>query len=157
MCAPPFSSVKPRVTHDAAPTKPPDATKLPDSSPRASPGTSTHTIEDLFAVAAKTGHHRMSINVMRELHASDSTWIDYIPRIMCEEDDHSMFKLSLGDILAVDISGITDPNARCVVALLHTIVCDRQRCSHDNKAGRLGCSLRHQQQCEAVPLGHERR
>ncbi len=118
MCAPPFSSAKPRVTHDAAPTKPPDATKLPDSSPRASPGTSTHTIEDLFAVAAKTGHHRMSINVMRELHASDSTWIDYIPRIMCEEDDHSMFKLSLGDILAVDISGITDPNARCVVARL---------------------------------------
>ena len=63
-------------------------------------------------MAAKTGHHRTCINVMRELHTSDSSWIEFIPRIMCEEDDHSMFKLSLSDILAVDVSGMTDPNTR---------------------------------------------
>jgi hypothetical protein len=69
-------------------------------------------VEDAFASAAKTGRHRMSINVLRELLTGDSTWSHFIPRILHEEDDHSMFKLSLSDILAVDVSNITDPNSR---------------------------------------------
>ncbi len=80
------------------------------------------TVEDAFAFVAKTGRHRMSINVLRELFTGDSTWSHFIPRILHEEDDHSMLKLSLSDILAVDVSNITDPNARqeCVVAFSTT-------------------------------------
>ena len=76
------------------------------------------TVEDAFASATKTGRHRMSINVLRELFTGDSTWSDFIPRILHDEDDHSLFKLNLSDILAVDVSNITDPNARQACAIV---------------------------------------
>ena len=70
------------------------------------------TIEDLFAVAEGTGNRRLLCNVMRELHAGDQTWEQHLPTIMSQEDDHSVMKLTLSDMLAIDISGITDPNQR---------------------------------------------
>ena len=50
--------------------------------------------------------------MLRELHAADKTWFDHIPVRLSAEDDGSLLKLNLSDILAVDLSNITEPNAR---------------------------------------------
>jgi hypothetical protein len=54
----------------------------------------------------------MCINIMRELITGDKAWLPFMTMILLDEDDHSLMTLSLSDILAVDLSNITDPNLR---------------------------------------------
>jgi hypothetical protein len=84
------------------------------------------TPEEIFSLIANTGRHHMCINIMRELVAGDKkAWLPFLTAVLLDEDDSSLMALSLSDILAVDISKITDPNLRCC----HTKQSRVQRCS----------------------------
>lgn len=67
----------------------------------------------------------MCVNILRELIASDKAWLPFMAMVLLDEDDHSLMTLSLSDILAVDISKITDPNLRyCHSNTPNNVVCN---------------------------------
>ena len=92
------------------------------------------TTEEVFAFYAETGRHCASINMLRDLLASDKTWADHVLAILDVEDDFSLLQLSLSDILAVDLSNLTEPSSRCAVKetrstpALYSTACTNQTC-----------------------------
>jgi hypothetical protein len=75
-------------------------------------GPSPCTTEEVFAKLANTSRHNVCISILRELITVDSSWHDFIPIILSREDDISLLKLNMSDLLAVDLSSITDPKMR---------------------------------------------
>jgi hypothetical protein len=83
------------------------------------------TPEEIFSLIANTGRHHMCVNILRELIAGDKAWLPFMAMVLLDEDDHSLMTLSLSDILAVDISKITDPNLRyCHSNIPNNVVCN---------------------------------